>query len=32
MSFLVKVIGIFEEKRSEAFVLFDGVEERMNGL
>ena len=32
MSFLVKVIGIFEEKRSEAFLLFDGVEERMNGV
>lgn len=28
MSFLVKVIGIVEEKRREAFLLFDDVEER----
>lgn len=28
MSFFVKVTGIFEEKRREAFSLVDGVEER----
>lgn len=28
MSFFVKMIEIFEEKRREAFLLFDSVEER----